>query len=211
MGTGERREREKAATRQKIVDAAREMFAREGYEAVSMRRIADAIEYTPAAIYVHFPDKEALFHEVVGCDFLRLGGEFTRLGQIADPIERIRQIGRAYVQFGVQNPNHYRLMFMTEHEHQLEKPNDPGHSAYAFLESAVQEAMAAGLFRESLSHGGLVAQTLWACVHGVTSLQIVKCKAGLVDFAPLDVRSDTMCECILRGMLRDPSRLKEPS
>ncbi|HEY8369587.1 MAG TPA: helix-turn-helix domain-containing protein, partial [Thermodesulfobacteriota bacterium] len=60
MGTIERRERERAATRAKILDAARELFVSEGYDAVTMRRIADRIEYTAAALYRHFPDKRAL-------------------------------------------------------------------------------------------------------------------------------------------------------
>ena len=72
MGVKERREREREETRAKITDAARELFAREGYDAVSMRRIAEAIEYSPTAIYVHFKDKEALFQDLCRQDFGKL-------------------------------------------------------------------------------------------------------------------------------------------
>ena len=72
MGVKERREREKSETRDKILDAARELFIAEGYEGVSMRQVADKIEYTPTTIYVHFADKEELFHEICHEDFARL-------------------------------------------------------------------------------------------------------------------------------------------
>ena len=61
MGVKERREREKLETRDLILEAARELFANEGYEGVSMRKLAEKIEYSPTAIYVHFADKEELF------------------------------------------------------------------------------------------------------------------------------------------------------
>src|SRR2546430_6761455 len=114
MGTQDRREREKAQVRDKIKAAARALFASEGYGAVSMRRIAEAIEYSPTAIYVHFADKDALMREICRDDFDRLSGAFAELANLADPVERIRGVGRAYVEFGTQYPNHYRLMFMTE-------------------------------------------------------------------------------------------------
>src|SRR5918994_4964149 len=101
MGTIERRERERTETRDKILAAARELFAREGYEAVSMRRIAEAIEYSPTAIYVHFRDKQDLMFQICQQDFVALAGGIADLQQIADPVERIRTMGEAYVWFGV--------------------------------------------------------------------------------------------------------------
>jgi AcrR family transcriptional regulator len=213
MGVKERREREKQELRDKIMDAARAIFATEGYDAVSMRRIAEQIEYSPAAIYVHFPDKESLFREVVGCDFMRLSGDFTRLTSIADPVQRIRELGRTYIKFGTRHPNHYRLMFMTDHNAKsgaADKPlpGESGQGAYSFLSSAVEEAMIAGEFREELDDPALVTQTLWAAVHGVTSLQIVKGKSPHLKWTSLERRTDAMVDSILRGVLRDPGRLE---
>src|SRR3984893_11724751 len=115
MGVKERREREKSETRDKILDAARELFISEGYEGVSMRQVAEKIEYSPTAIYVHFSDKEDLFHELCNEDFGRLAAEFQATPLSQDPVERIKQIGRSYVEFGIRHPNHYKLMFMTPH------------------------------------------------------------------------------------------------
>src|ERR1700733_6810197 len=115
MGVKERREREKSETREKILEAARALFSEHGYEGVSMRQVAEKIEYSPTAIYVHFADKEDLFHELVNEDFARLAAEFQNVPMPEDSIERIKQIGRSYVEFGIRHPNHYRLMFMTPH------------------------------------------------------------------------------------------------
>jgi len=76
MGVKERRERVKSETRDRILDAARELFISEGYEGVSMRKVAEKIEYSPTAIYLHFADKEELFHELVHEDFARLATVF---------------------------------------------------------------------------------------------------------------------------------------
>ena len=72
MGTAERRERERQELRVRILDAARELFAEQGYDAVTMREIADRIEYSPTAIYFHFKDKEALLRELCDTDFATL-------------------------------------------------------------------------------------------------------------------------------------------
>jgi len=113
MGVKERRERVKSETRDKILDAARELFTSEGYEGVSMRQVAEKIEYSPTAIYLHFADKEQLFHELVHEDFARLATVFQSAAMPANPVDRIREIGRTYVEFGTHYPNHYKHMLMT--------------------------------------------------------------------------------------------------
>src|SRR5918998_3174665 len=92
MGSRERRSRERSETREKILNAAREMFVRRGYEATTMRAIADRIEYTPTAIYHHFRSKQALLTELCSIDFRSLAGAFQRIGRIEDPVERLRRI-----------------------------------------------------------------------------------------------------------------------
>src|SRR5215471_11709330 len=115
MGVKERRAREKSETRDKILDAARDLFISEGYEGVSMRKVAEKIEYSPTAIYVHFEDKKDLFHQLCQEDFARLAAVFQSSAMPIDPIQRLRFIGQTYVNFGMQYPNHYKLMFMTPH------------------------------------------------------------------------------------------------
>lgn len=210
MGVKERREREKSETRDKILDAARELFVSEGYEGVSMRKVAEKIEYSPTAIYVHFADKNELFHELCRQDFARLQ-EVVATEMPSDPIERLRKIGRNYIQFGEHFPNHYVFMFMTPHpEHDLDEQDreivgNPEVDAYAFLKWAVQEAIHAGCFRKGMQDAELVSQTLWAAVHGVISLNIAKGKDSWVDWRPLRERAEIMLDAILRGFLKEDS------
>jgi AcrR family transcriptional regulator len=212
MGTKERREREKDTTREKILSAARDLFARDGYEAVSMRKIAEAIEYSPTAIYVHFQDKQSLLHDLCSADFAKLGAAFEKLARIADPIERIRQSGRTYVRFAVENPNHYRLMFMTARapespEVASESVDDPDCSAFHFLRNAVAEAIAAGRFVRGVDDADLLACTFWATVHGVASLTIVKSKETWMKWPDIEALTFLTTDAILRGVLARPAEL----
>src|SRR6266545_3531800 len=87
-----RRDRERAETRERILEAAREMFVRDGYEATTMRAIADQLDYTATAIYHHFRSKEELMLELATTDFRSLAGAFSQIGRIEDPIERLRRV-----------------------------------------------------------------------------------------------------------------------
>ncbi len=208
MGVKERRERERVETRDKILEAARELFIDEGYEGVSMRQIADKIEYSPTAIYVHFKDKDELFLEICHQDFRLLAQSMVSLAQVADSVERLRKIGLAYIEFGLNNPNHYRRMFMTPHPPvpkgaaELMGKGNPEEDAYELLRATVGEALKAGAFREHLKDADLIAQTLWAGVHGVTSLQIAKCNDGWVPWRSVKQRGETMIDGLLDGLLK---------
>ncbi len=121
MGSQERRTRQRAETRELILDAAREMFVQHGYDATTMRAIAEKIEYTPTAIYHHFRGKEALLTELSNTDFRALVTAFRRIGKIEDPIVRLRRIGSAYVEFALDHPMQYQLMFMARRPPVMEK------------------------------------------------------------------------------------------
>lgn len=208
MGTKERREREKEEIRGKILDAARELFVKEGYDAVSMRKIAEKIEYSPTAIYLHFKDKRSVLIALCDEDFLRLARELQKIGRVEDPIERMRQSGRAYIRFGLDHPNHYRWMFMTPHPDHGPDESDirvgnPEEDAWAFLRGTVAEAIEAGLLRPELTDPDLVAQAVWGSVHGVVSLQIAKCNDHWVDWRPADEVAELLMESTLRGLLKE--------
>jgi AcrR family transcriptional regulator len=212
LGTSERRERERQELRTRILDAARELFAQEGYEAVTMRKIAERIEYSPTAIYFHFRDKETLLRELVDLDFASLAHELQKIARIADPVERLRKTGRAYVGFGFSHPNHYRLMFMTPHpadmkpeESRLQRGN-PEEDAYAFLRATVAEAIAAGRFRPEFSDPDFVSQLVWAGTHGVVSLHIAKCKDAWVDWRDPTKLAHAQIDVMIRGLEAVPCK-----
>lgn len=210
MGPRERRTREREETKSRILDAAREMFVEDGLEAVTMREIAKRIEYTPTAIYHHFRDKQALIEELCLIDFRGLGQAFQKIGRIEDPMERLRRIGLAYIDYALEHPSHYRFMFMTP------KPSLPASSfgisdgepeghAYAVLRSTVAEGIAAGRFRPEFTDADELAQVLWAGVHGIVSLHVVKGGKG-DHIAWRDPRETgrAMLDVMMRGIIRSP-------
>ena len=202
-----RRELEKAELREKILNAARTIFVTEGYEAVTMREIARSIGYTATALYYHFPDKRSLMVALCNRDYLALAKYLQKIGRIADPVERIGEMGQAYVNFGLEYPQHYRLMFMTpqpdptDEDHQLEKGN-PDQDAYAFLHGAVAEAHAAGRFRKKYKDPELLAQAFWACVHGIVSLHLTKGNDTWIDWRNPAKTAEVQIDALLRGCLK---------
>lgn len=206
MGIQERRERERTRLRAKILDAARRLFAEEGYEAVTMRKIAEKIEYSPTAIYLHFKDKDDLVRELCRHDFRRFSTRFSAAAAVRDPIERLRAAGRVYFDFAEQCPEQYRLMFMTirpDLAPEDEARDDPAVSAYALLRETIAEALEKRLVRPELGDPDLLAQTVWAATHGVASLEITfGARHDWVDFRPVAERQKQLLDLILRAVRR---------
>lgn len=197
-----------------ILSAARDLFVREGFEAVSMRKIAEAIDYTPAALYVHFRDKAELMQEICRRDFGALTAETLKLAKVECPLARIYMMGATYIRFGIEHTNQYRLMFMTPHpaevpipEEELKKMNDPDQDGYAFFRITVQQALELGVMRMNVGEVELVTQTFWAAVHGVTAIEITHSNDPWLNLAPREKRIETMLDVALRGMLKDPAHL----
>lgn len=204
MGSAERRTRERTETRQIILDAAREMFVQHGYEATTMRAIAQKIEYTPTAIYHHFQNKEALLAQLCNIDFRALASVFQQIGRIEDPIERLRRICAAYVDFALEHPMHYQLMFMTQHPLVMEKDplGDPRENAYAFLRQTCQDAIDSGRLRPEFSDPDELAQIAWASVHGLMALHIIKRDESKIQWRDARASADHMSAATIRGLLR---------
>lgn len=113
MGIKERQERERSAVREAILNAARELFVTEGYRHVSMRKIADRIEYSAAAIYSYFPSKDDIFFSLAEEGFrllARYGVE--AVDGIDDPLERLRRAMQAFYRFSKEHPQYFELMFL---------------------------------------------------------------------------------------------------
>ena len=116
MGIKERQERDREAVRRSILDAARDLFVTEGYEHVSIRKIAERIEYSPAAIYSYFPSKDDIFFALAEEGFRLLGDpaatEHRRQLDALPPLERIRAIFWRVYEFSRQHPQYFELMFV---------------------------------------------------------------------------------------------------
>jgi AcrR family transcriptional regulator len=207
VGSADRRQRQKESLRASILDAARELFVEHGYEAVTMRKIAEKIEYSPTAIYQYFADKESLVQELCANDFLTLAETFGRLAEIADPIARLREMGEAYVGFARSNPNQYRFMFMVPHPESTwtsaERDGDrgnPNRDAYTFLKWTCTQAIEQGRVRPDLNHPDVAAQLVWGAMHGIIALQIAMAEDDWVEWQPLEQLGASMVETLLRGI-----------
>jgi AcrR family transcriptional regulator len=203
MGITERREREKEEVRKKILDAARELFATEGYDRVTIRRIAEAIEYSPTTIYHHFEDKDDLVRALCYADFGRLLEAMQLVPTPADPVEAIRQLGRAYVAFALRNPNQYRFMFMTPVVKEDMDAESPGSLAFGHLLDAVKRAAQTGRLRPiDPLHA---AQILWMSVHGPAAALITLTGAHWPHGPAAPDLAEQVMGNALRGLLADPS------
>lgn len=199
---------EKAKLRAKIIDTARDVFIHKGVEAVTMRDIAKRVGYSATAIYLYFADKQALIQAVCDTDLLKLASEFKKVLVIQDPVERLFALGRAYAMFALNYPNHYRMIFMTPHA-----PLDPAASnieqnnveqdAYFQLKSVVSEVHAAGKFKPEINDPELAAQTIWAAMHGVCSLDIILGKEQTIQWCAIEARLQAMQTIIATGMLKE--------
>jgi len=185
MGVAERRARERESIRQDILDAARVLFVKEGYEATSIRKIAQRAEYSPGTIYLHFEDKQAVLEALGDEMFFRLDRRMEAIenDEVSDPLERLRRGLRVYIQFGLENPHHYCLVFMLPPE-QLSRPMDPlklqnALASFQHLVVLVEHCMRAGKIPQGDSKE--YSQALWAGAHGITSLLIAKCGFPFVE------------------------------
>jgi AcrR family transcriptional regulator len=209
MGTVERRAREREEVRGRILEAARCLFAQEGYDAVTLRRVAEAIEYSPAAIYKYFADKDEMVRALVEDDMTYMLESFQPALAKCSLVERLNTFGRAYMSIALERPNHYRLMFMTPLPEQTKdelmagRHEDPNQDSYALFRSSIQECIDAGLFRPEFNDAHLVAQTLWCALHGIASLHITHARDKHVPWRDVQQRAEVMLEVLMRGML-DP-------
>ncbi len=201
-------EAERQQLRTLIIDAARDLFVAKGVEAVTMREIAKRIGYSATSIYLHFADKESLIRAICDTDFLALANSLKQLLQISDPVARMLAFGQGYATFALNHPNHYRMMFMTEHvpcepTNSIIVQNNAEQDAYFQLKTVVNDVFVAGKFRQELTDPELIAQTIWAGMHGVCALEINMKNDTWVNWRLIEQRLTLMQQTLLRGLLRE--------
>lgn len=211
-----RRERERAELSERIMDAAREMFVRDGYEAVTLRKIALAIEYSPAAIYQYFKDKQTLVRAIIRRDSDDLRAHLRAGLNRETPVEQLVAMARLYAEWGIAHPNHYRLMLVPppawmEQDRELNRSNPTPleQEILTMFWTVVTGAMARGAFKGQYTDPALVAATLWAGINGLILLEICvspeeRARLGGAD-TPFEARFATLQEVFLDGFLREGS------
>ncbi len=201
-------EAERQQLRTLIIDAARELFVAVGYEAVTMREVAKRIGYSATSIYLHFADKESLLRAVCDTDMLALASSLKKVTQIADSVERMNALGLGYAQFALTHPNHYRMIFMTPRlpcspETSSLQQNNAEQDAYFQLKTVVNDVFLADRFKPELNDPELIAQTVWAAMHGVCALEIIMAQDTWVNWREISARLQLMQKVMMQGLLRE--------
>lgn len=183
-----------ASRRAEILEAAKRLFLTEGFERATIRKLAAAVGVSSTTLYLYFPDKDSILRAIAESTFETLLSHLEDSERSVDTdIERFRSGLRAYIAFGMEHPDEYRLTFLAK----MIASTSPGRQAspcenvaaadrsFDILVSIIGRLMQAGYFREA----DLVrtAEAVWACVHGVTALLLDQCEhlestqGGLID------------------------------
>jgi AcrR family transcriptional regulator len=156
--------------RHEILEVADRLLLEAGSEdAVSIQMIADGVGCTPPAIYMHFADKDALMREVCVRHFEEFVAALETVGS-DDSFELLVTRGRAYIDFGLQHPEVYRILFMQPAGKAVRDVSRSVADSFALLEPAVKACIESGVFADRDPF--VIACSLWASIHGLTSLMI---------------------------------------
>lgn len=171
MGIRERKDRQKVKMREIILSAALKLFSEEGYDNVSMRKIANEIEYSVGTIYLYFKDRDEIFFELHKLGFEGFYKRQLAVQNVKDPLQRITEHGLAYIQFAIDEPLYYDLMFISRIPAKtIKKQQDwkSGNRTYDILKLNISQAKNAGYFKNI--DADVAAFSLWSFVHGISSL-----------------------------------------
>lgn len=174
MGIAERKEREKQEMKRMVLDAAMKLFLEEGFEKVTIRKIAGAIEYSPAAVYLYFKDKNEILCELQKEGFNKFFQKQLPCLAIPDPLVRLEKLGEVYLEFGFENPEYYELMFsilspnIQTPDQKLE--DEDGMRSFGALLSTVEACMKQGILKGE--NPMVLSVAIWSLVHGLVSLTI---------------------------------------
>ncbi len=176
MGIAERKTKQKESLRQSILEAAKRLFLKEGYHATSIRKIAKEIEFSPTTIYLYYKDKAEIAHALHIEGFKLLGRQFSMLGHIDHPFERLKVMGRIYMQFSLENTDFYELMFVLKEpmdhirECGVEECWEEGNEAFKVLMENVVACQNIGYFKSF--DPANIALIAWSTLHGLCTLNL---------------------------------------
>jgi AcrR family transcriptional regulator len=175
MGISERKEKQKTEIRRQILDASMKLFVEEGFENVSIRKIADLIEYSPTTVYLYFKDKDEILFNLHEVCFQKLAEYNVDLWGMKNPLVRLHKMGENYIRFGLENPAFYDLMFiqrspMAAVERMVDCEWKSGDVTLGRLKDTIAECMEMNLIIKG--DVDAVSMAIWSMVHGLVSLAI---------------------------------------
>ena len=165
-----------------ILNSAKKLFVEKGIEQTTIRNISDSIGCSIGTVYVYFKDKNAIFHALHTQGFIQLSSEFKVLSHVGNPLERLRAMGKVYINFALENRDMYDLMFNLKapmeflNDEKLQEWNE-GKATFDILCSTVSECLTAGYFKGHELEP--TAFMIWSMVHGMCSLEISNRSVGV--------------------------------
>lgn len=197
-----RRQQSRAETRRAILDATEALLVEDGFEAFSMRRLAERCGYTPPTIYHHFGDKQRLIDALLEERFQVLADALRAAETSTDPTENLRAFSVAFAEFGLSNPTFYALLSQPRPD-----PDEPvppaAEEARAVMERPLVQLAAAGRLRADLE---ATQQVFWAFLHGVVLLRTHRSDV----FFHADVL-EVGIDALMRSLIRDAAPPREES
>lgn len=209
-GAGQRRARSPRGQGEQLRDeiltaAERLLIETNDQSALSIRAIASAVGVTPPSIYLHFADRQDLVFAVCERHAEHLERAMAEAAEgVDDPWERIRRRGRAYLQWGMDNPEHYRILMMSRPDQTPERFIDERLADTAGL-MPVADDVAQAIASRQVSSGEEpleMAKMLWMLIHGTVSLLISKPE---FPFGPVDELYERLFDLVHRGLAPRPS------
>ena len=177
MASNEQSPPENGDLRRRILDTTRHLLIQEGFQNLSMRKIARAIDYSATSIYLYFDSKDDLLHTLIDEGMHRL---YDALKETAtehpdNPVDRLEALCTRFVEFGLNNPEYYEIMFLLHPEHMDRYPAEKYRRARRNLDviaAALADGHDAGVF--AVEDTRVTASSVWASLHGAVSLLLAE-------------------------------------
>jgi len=201
-----RREAYRESLREEILDAARQLFVLHGYEQTSIRAIAAKVGASPGILYHYFEDKQAIMAHLVSETFTKLSSRLESIRTDNDAVSARMSRGlRAYIEFGLEHPHHYALLFMNpisweENDRIMQVFHTQGQQTFNCLRLMSRESIEMGILRKDIRDPEELAQTLWAAIHGLVSIQL-GCGEGF-PFLERSRLADRLLDILMKGILK---------
>ncbi|RWU04463.1 TetR/AcrR family transcriptional regulator [Pedobacter chitinilyticus] len=173
--TKSKRLKHKEDLRRKILEVAKELFLKHGYDSISIRKIADKIGISPTTIYLYYQDKSDVIYALHQEGFKMLATQFAVLRNVEEPFERLKAMGKSYIEFAMENRDFYELMFIMREPIEFVNKNyacewEEGGAAFEALLVTVADCKAKGYFKQADLHA--MSLYVWATIHGICSLKL---------------------------------------
>lgn len=202
MTSLDRRSRKKQETREKILQAARDILIADGYGALTLRQVAERIEYTPGAIYKYFADKQSLVQELCRNDYFDFFQKLKNTKKSEDPLEQLKALAQTYLNFALHFPNQFRLLFLSRppiDRSEIAKRGNPDQDIYVTLMTVVRLALQKGRFTRYADRPEFVAQTLFSAVHGAVAWVIALADSPLMPEIDANKHMSEMLDVMFLG------------